>query len=127
MDEVTPRPARALLREWKDIAEALDVSVDSVQRYAARNVDPLPVVYDHACRPSIFVSALQDWVDRNTHAFAAYHAMRAQGVHPSQLQRPHRRTTRNDAGAAARSSVIKRPKKAAEPEPAEQAKTEGEG
>ena len=74
----------ATLQGWKEIAAALDVSKTTAQSYAARNVDPLPVFYDHARRLCLRRDAAQAWIDRNALHFAAYHALRRAGALPEQ-------------------------------------------
>lgn len=113
--------------EWKDIAKALGMSIDSAQRAAARNVDPLPVRYNHGHSPYIRHDSMSDWVDRNDLPHNAYHALRKRGLLPHQgdrsdatchecmprrKQKPSRDATQEtDAASAdtgARRGVVKR-------------------
>ena len=52
-----------LLYGWKDIANALTVHVHTAQRWARRNVDPLPVRVGHRGVYAIR-AALVAWVER---------------------------------------------------------------
>jgi hypothetical protein len=60
-----------LIRQWKDIAAHLHVSVDAAQDYAKRNEDPLPIYVDHrgVC---IEATALRDWVARQRMAYVKH-------------------------------------------------------
>lgn len=73
-----------VLRGLKDIGTALDVSSDTVHRYAVRREDPLPLVYDHAGRVSIRMDVLHDWMDRNTIPYKTYQKLAERGLLPSQ-------------------------------------------
>jgi len=73
-----------ILREWIDIAAALEVSEDTAQRYAARPFDPLPVYYDHAGRPCLRRDAVAAWIDRQSLFYHSYHALKAIGQLPGQ-------------------------------------------
>lgn len=73
-----------ILRGWKDISGACEVSEDTVQRASKRNRDPLPVDYDAFCRPWIYRAALAAWLRRNNMAAPVYHALIKAGLHPSQ-------------------------------------------
>lgn len=59
------------IRQWKDIATHLGVSVDTAQDYANRNRDPLPVWVDHR-GVHIDPGALRDWVARQRIAYAKH-------------------------------------------------------
>ncbi|MGK3995114.1 hypothetical protein [Sorangium sp. So ce1024] len=74
-----------IYRGWDAISQALDVSVDTAMAYAARGFDPLPIQYDHAGRPVIPVSALEDWEERNSLPFHAYHHLKQAGKLPAQI------------------------------------------
>lgn len=63
------------IRQWKDIATHLGVSVDTAQDYASRNVDPLPVFVDHR-GVHIDPSVMRDWIDRQRVAYAHHVALR---------------------------------------------------
>ena len=54
-----------LLFGWKEIASAVGCSVDGAQKFAARNVDPLPVFYDFAERPTCRSDVMAMWLDRH--------------------------------------------------------------
>jgi hypothetical protein len=73
-----------ILRGWKEIAQACEVSVDTAQRASKRNRDPLPVDYDAFHRPWIYRAALAAWLRRNNMAAPVYHALVKAGLHPSQ-------------------------------------------
>lgn len=94
-----PAPAEKstaeVLKGWDDIAAVLEVHHDAAQRYAARDVDPLPVWYDHAERPRLHVSAAQAWIDRQALFFRTFHALKDAGLLPSQ-----RRAAARAEGAA---------------------------
>lgn len=96
-------PEPALYRGWADIAAPLEVSEDSVQRYAARAFDPLPVYYDHAERPCCRADAMRDWVSRQALFYASFHALREAGKLPS--QRVRGRPAAHARGARAKGSA----------------------
>jgi hypothetical protein len=50
----------AIVWGWKDIARIMGRSVDTAQRRARRNVDPLPVFVEDG-RPGAFVGAILAW------------------------------------------------------------------
>ena len=77
-----------ILREWKEIAAACEVSEDTVQRASKRNRDPLPVDYDAFRRPWIYRAALAAWLRRNNMAAPVYRALMKAGLHPSQDAAP---------------------------------------
>lgn len=83
-----------ICRGWKDIAQACEVSEDTVQRASKRNRDPLPVDYDAFGRPWIYRAALAAWLRRNNMAAPMYHAMIKAGLHPSQEPAKPTRETR---------------------------------
>lgn len=58
-------------RGWKEIADALRVSVRRAQELAARPEEPLPIRKDHRGVYAIR-SRLQDWVDAEDLAYAAH-------------------------------------------------------
>ncbi len=91
---------------WKAIGHALGVTDDTAQTYAKRNVDPLPVRYDHARRPYVLASATQDWIDRQDLPHGAYHALKARGALPEQQQR----APREEAGGPGIVDLRTRPK-----------------
>jgi hypothetical protein len=59
------------IRQWKDIAAHLGVSVDTAQDYANRNRDPLPVFVDHR-GVHIHRHVMRDWVDRQRLAYVKH-------------------------------------------------------
>lgn len=59
------------IRQWKDIAARLGVSVDAAQDYAKRDRDPLPVFVDHR-GVHIVPSSLESWVDRQRYAYTKH-------------------------------------------------------
>jgi hypothetical protein len=77
-----------ILRGWKEIAGACEVSEDTVQRASKRNRDPLPVDYDAFCRPWMYRAALAAWLRRGNMAAPVYHALVKAGLHPSQDAAP---------------------------------------
>lgn len=77
-----------ILRGWKEIAGACEVSEDTVQRASKRNRDPLPVDYDAFHRPWIYRAALAAWLRRNNTPAPVYHALMKAGLHPSQDAAP---------------------------------------
>lgn len=74
----------SILRSWKEIAQACEVSEDTVQRASNRNRDPLPIDYDAFHRPWIYRAALAAWLRRNNMAAPVYRALMKAGLHPSQ-------------------------------------------
>lgn len=64
VSEASAGRKRPDLKGWKDIANRLDVSVDTAMRYYRLPVDPLPVVKDRFGRPMAFSSAIDAWLDR---------------------------------------------------------------
>lgn len=54
---------------WKEIADAIDVSVRAAQERAGRGYDPLPVRVGHR-GPWAYRSALRDWVMRQDMAYS---------------------------------------------------------
>jgi hypothetical protein len=60
---------------WKAIAEVLGVHVNTAQRYARQNVDPLPVRVSHR---GVYArrAALQDWIDRHDMSLQADEELR---------------------------------------------------
>lgn len=83
-----------VLKGWDNIAAVLEVRRSAAMRYAKRDVDPLPVWYDHAERPRLHVAAAQAWIDRQALFYRTFHAMKAAGLLPSQ-----RRAAARAAGA----------------------------
>lgn len=71
---------------WDHIAAALEVSDVTAQSYAGRDIDPLPVFYDHASRPAVMMSALNAWMDRQTFFFRTYHVLREANMLPGQVR-----------------------------------------
>jgi hypothetical protein len=88
--------APAIIRGTAQIAALLEQSEDSVERYAARNIDPLPIWYDQAERVCIWASALKDWVDRQVNFHRQHHLLRERGLLPGQ-----KRAAKGRAGSVA--------------------------
>lgn len=80
------RRASKMVRGWIDIADALEVSDTAAMNYAARDVDPLPVLYDFSGRPFIWLRALAAWISRQAHSFRTYHELRRAGRLPGQIR-----------------------------------------
>ena len=80
----SPTTKPKLYLGWKEIACALRVVTDTAQKYAARNVDPLPVFYDFAERPTVRSDVMADWVDRQMLPYQAFQSLRSRGLHASQ-------------------------------------------
>ena len=89
---------------WKDIARVLGRSVDTAQRLAARNEDPLPVFWEFD-RPGAYVQAILHWRARQRCSFKIHReivALRAEVARRDQdrADRPKRRVRRTPEHAA---------------------------
>lgn len=56
-------PEERPIEGWKAIAGEMETSVDTVQRLAKRNEDPLPI-FEYVGRAIAYPSALRDWRQR---------------------------------------------------------------
>jgi hypothetical protein len=70
---------------WDAISAMLEVSNDTAQRYASRQIDPLPVLFKET-KPFAPAGSIEAWMKRHELSYHNYQALRNAGLLPSQRE-----------------------------------------